>query len=70
MKTSRPVAAAAAWRGTGTRAATDRIDRGDTFGWGRKKNLLFPDDFNSNRIFLGAAEGSREEGVGGMEKKP
>jgi hypothetical protein len=36
---------------------------------GEEKNLLFPDDFNSNRIFLGAAEGSREEGVGGMERR-
>jgi hypothetical protein len=35
---------------------------------GKKKNLLFPDDFNSNRIFLGAAEGSREEGVGLWEE--
>jgi hypothetical protein len=36
---------------------------------GEEKNLLFPDDFNSNRIFLGAAEGSREEGEGGMVRR-
>ena len=54
-------------RGTGTRAATDRIEREDTSE--EEKISLSPDDFNSNRIFLGAAEGSREEGEGGLERR-